>query len=83
MGRTNNSIAVPPPGTDEPTVAEIKRALHRLSQDDGEALREVHDHLLELARGNGIDPDEAMQRSRAAAKLLRERLVRATRLRCG
>lgn len=87
MGRTNIHDQAPPPaGTDEPTVGAIKRALHELShstsgsalRDGGAILRETHDLLRQLARRNGIDPDAAMRRRRAAARSLREQLVLAS-----
>jgi hypothetical protein len=92
VGRTSNRIQVPHPGgTSEPTVGEIKRALHALARstanlppsDAPASLREAHDLLRQLARSNGIDPDDAVQQRRAAAKSLREQLVRASRSRCG
>jgi hypothetical protein len=72
--------------SDTPTVGAIKRALHELSRttsgstqrDSGAVLREAHELLLGLARRNGINPDNAVQRRRAAVKLQRERMVLAS-----
>jgi hypothetical protein len=82
---TNHRIHVLPTadGVDEPTLGVIKRALHELSRTtsgsvqrgNGANLREAHDLLLKLARRNGIDPDDAVQRRRAAVKAQRERMV--------
>lgn len=68
---------------DVPTVGTIKRALHDLTRsaaapgddDGGAALREANDLLRQYARRHGIDPDEALRRSLAAVKLLRDRLA--------
>jgi hypothetical protein len=73
-------------GSDEPTVGAIKRALHELARtisglapgDRGSNLREAHDLLRQLARRNGINPDDAVRRSRAAIKPGRVRLVCAS-----
>jgi hypothetical protein len=88
VGQTSIHDQAPPlpAGADEPTVGAIKRALHELSRstsgsaqhDGGAILREAHDLLRQLARSNGIDPDAAMQRRRAAARSLREQLVLAS-----
>jgi hypothetical protein len=76
----------PQPGSEEPTVGAIKRALHDLSrtpwssaqEDAGENLREAHALLRQLARRNGINPDDAVQRRRAAVQSQRDHLVRAS-----
>ena len=78
MDRSRNSSG-------EPTVGAIKRALHELSRtasgsaqrEHGALLREAHDLLRRLALRSGIDPDDAVQRSRAAAESQRERIVLA------
>ena len=87
MGEANNRIHALPPsdGSDEPTVGAIKRALHELSRttsgsaqrENDAILREAHNLLRQLALFNGIDPDDAVQRRRAAVKSQRERLVLA------
>jgi hypothetical protein len=70
--------ALPPAdGSDEPTAGAIKRTLHELSRDNGAILREAYDLLRQLARRNGIDPDDALQRRRAAVQSQRERMVLA------
>jgi hypothetical protein len=71
--------ALPPAANpDEPTLGAIKQALHELSCANGASLRDAHELLRQLARGNGIDPDDALQRRRATVQLQRERLVRAS-----
>jgi hypothetical protein len=75
----------------EPTVGAIKRALHQLSRTDsgsaqrehGALLREAHDLLRRLALRSGIDPDDAVQRARAAAESQRERVVLASTSKSG
>jgi hypothetical protein len=73
--------ALPPPAnSDEPNLGAIKRALHELARSNSAALHEAHDLLRELARRNGVDPDAAVQRSRAAVKAQRAQLIRASAL---
>lgn len=70
----------------EPTVGEIKRALHHLScatgpasqRDTAAILREIHELVRRLALVDGVDPDQALQRRRDAARLQRESLVLAS-----
>jgi hypothetical protein len=70
----------------EPTVGAIKHALHELSRtasgspqrERAALLREAHDLLRRLALLSGVDPDDALQRARAAAKSQRERMVLAS-----
>lgn len=72
-------------GSDEPTVGDIKRALHELShspsdfatRDYARVLREVNELIRRCARLNGIDPDAAVNRRREAAQTQRERIVLA------
>jgi hypothetical protein len=80
MGRTGFPVhAVPTSaGTDDPTLGDIKRALHELSRTDTAGLREAHDLLRQLARRSGIDPDLAMQGRRALVNLQRARMARAS-----
>jgi hypothetical protein len=78
-------LAVPPAApADEPTLAEIKRALHDMprsgagapGRDYAEVLREVHELVRRLARVNGVDPDDAVQRRRDAIQAQRESMSR-------
>lgn len=69
----------------EPTLGEIKRALHGLSRGTrgssgggAELLREAHEMLRQLARRSGIDPDKAVEGSRAAAQARRDRMAVAS-----
>jgi hypothetical protein len=79
-------LLAPPDGPGEPTTGSIKRAMHDLSRtlsgsvqrDAGAPLREAYDLLRRLALRNGIDPDDAMQRSRAAVESQRDRMVLAS-----
>jgi hypothetical protein len=64
----------------EPTVGEIKRVLHELSRtrsgcDNGSILSQANELLRQFALRSGIDPDNALQRRRAAVELRRERMV--------
>jgi hypothetical protein len=84
-------VLAPSDGAGEPTVGAIKRALHELSRtasgsgqrEQGAVLREAHDLLRRLAFRSGIDPDDAVQRSRAAADSQRERIVLASASKSG
>lgn len=88
MGQARNRIHAlsPAAGSDEPTVGAIKRALHELSRttpdsaqnDNGAVLREAHDQLRQLARRNGIDPDDAVRRRLAEVESLRARMALAS-----
>jgi hypothetical protein len=78
-------VVLPSDGSDEPTVGAIKRALHKLprttsgsaQRENGANLREAYELLRQLAHRNGIDPDAAVQRRRAALKSQGERMVLA------
>jgi hypothetical protein len=85
VGQVNNLMRALPPlaASETPTLGAIKRALHALmpgaatstQRDAGAALREAHDLLRQFAHRNGIDPDIAVQRSRAAVEAQRERMA--------
>lgn len=84
MGQVNKLMHALPSleASDAPTLGAIKRALHALmpcaaassQRDASAALREAHDLLRQLALRNGIDPDIAVHRSRAAVESQRERM---------
>jgi hypothetical protein len=85
---SNTNIRALPPltGFEEPTLGAIKRALHELSRapassaqgGTGANLREAHAFLRLLARRQGINPDDAVQRSRVAVESQRKRLVQVS-----
>jgi len=85
VGQADNLLHAPPSlaASDTPTIGAIKRALHALTpgaatstqRDAGSALREAHDLLRQLARRNGVDPDIAVHRSRAAVEAQRDRMA--------
>jgi hypothetical protein len=66
----------------EPTVGEIKRALHGLpdaatgfgSSDYAAVLRQVNELVRRCARLNGVDPDAAIKRRRGAVQAQREHM---------
>lgn len=83
QARSRIHVLAPSDGSGEPTVGAIKRALHEFAsgsaqREQGALLREAHDLLRRLALRSGIDPDDAVQRSRAAAESQRERIVLAS-----
>ena len=77
MGNADNRFLAPTLGT-------VKTALHQFSRAQGDAvhgtsganLRAAYELLLAQARRSGVDPDQALQRRRAAAGMRRLRVVR-------
>ena len=67
-----------------PTLGTVKTALHQFSRSQGNAvhgtsganLRAAYELLLAQARRSGVDPDQALQRRRAAGETRRLRVVR-------
>jgi hypothetical protein len=83
MGTKQIHVLPLPAGALEPSVGEIKRALHDLSdattgfgsRDYAAVLRQVNDLVRRCARLNGVDPDAAVQRRRDAVQAQRERML--------
>ena len=75
-----------PAGPVEPSVGDIKRALHDLSdatagvgsRDHAVMLHQVNELIRRCARLNGVDPDAAVQRRREAVQAQRERMLCGT-----
>ena len=83
MGNNQMHVLPLPAGSPEPSVGDIKRALHDLSdtatsigsRDYAVVLRQVNEVIRRCARLNGVDPDAAVQRRRDALQAQRERML--------
>ena len=79
MGDTDNRFLAP-------TLGKVKTALHQFSRSQGDAvpgtsganLRAAYELLLAQALRSGVDPDQALQRRRAAGEIRRLRVVRTS-----
>ncbi len=84
MGQSRNTLCTQPAtSADEPTLGDIKRALHDLSRgahgtssnDTAAILREINELVRRVALLGGIDPDQALRRSRESLQSRRERMA--------